>query len=862
MNRTTTFACRFACAILFAIALLSASAHPLYADKEGEAVERFLTRLGLGELQTLHLEKQLQGESDGGERLKIARRLADLYAGQLMDAADDPAAYQQILTSIRSLTEKYPQANTTALKVMLLQADYNRAEALVGEWMTDSSKADAKAQAREILAQIAPQLNEHRQELNQQVEKLLSEIDELEEGDLRAEKEEELIRRQAVAGRATYFAGWSNYYLGLTGGAESKGNFATARQIFRQLLDIPDDDKDYTKVEVEWLGLESIWRARTVIGLGLSEAAAGNVASSANVFRWLEGAGVAPQIRDQAAYWYVQGLLNAGQLPAALEYAQQRIDRFGGEATQGKISLCVALVRAGFSPPGNDSPEAKKLGMLGVTGMAKLRQMSALKKLIAQYEIDLSQEGGFFLTWLRGQELFAKAEKSKKEADYQAAAEVFQEALATPESKTEVSSAAQCRYHLAWCHYRMTDFQSAAREFEQAVTGLKGIEGDAAVQSAWMAYAAYRQLTKDNPAAVGSAVNVLQRIKRDFPGSKFSKRADYHIAKLQSTSDSPQESIAALQKIKPGESNYLAARYDLCLLLFGQWAKAKGTAQAAAAAQNVVQAADVFLQAAGNDELSRKATCGLKVVEIALAQSPPNQTLAQSYMAKVKPLAAELPASDSAAAEFHYRALQLARITGDVSARQQHAQWLLENAPGSAYELSALITTATAVDKDIQEAGENTAALEQEAYRVYARLADVLGASPEAIASEKNARVAVSKMAHFAFETGRFAEAAQAMERLLAAFPKNKDYLRRAGLAQYQAGRFEPALGHWETLLRGLPAGEDGWYEAKYYQLACLAKTNQEAARKVLKQFKLLYPELGGNKWRARFQGLEQTLSK
>jgi tetratricopeptide (TPR) repeat protein len=135
-------------------------------------------------------------------------------------------------------------------------------------------------------------------------------------------------------------------------------------------------------------------------------------------------------------------------------------------------------------------------------------------------------------------------------------------------------------------------------------------------------------------------------------------------------------------------------------------------------------------------------------------------------------------------------------------------------------------------------------------------LARNFGDSPEVIASQKNARVAQSKRAYFAEQLGRHAESAEALEKLLAAFPKDRDYLQRAALAHFHRGNFEKSLKYWSTLIRGLTAGEDDWCQAKYHQIACLAETDKAAGAKVFKQFKLLYPELGGDAWRAKFERL------
>lgn len=218
-----------------------------------------------------------------------------------------------------------------------------------------------------------------------------------------------------------------------------------------------------------------------------------------------------------------------------------------------------------------------------------------------------------------------------------------------------------------------------------------------------------------------------------------------------------------------------------------------------------------------------------------------------------------MPDNHALAADFHYRRLQWSGKNGDDAGRREHAEWLLEHAAGSVYELPALVVMARYIDRDVQQAApERAKMLIGPAHDIYHRLAEKLGTSPEILQSRKNARVTLSRLAEYAFRMQRYGEAAQHLERLLAAFPKDRDYLRRAGLALYEAGTFERSLSHWRTLLAGSQPGTDGWIEAKYYQLVCLGHVDPAQARKVTTQFQLLYPDLGGPPWKQRFQELER----
>jgi tetratricopeptide (TPR) repeat protein len=182
---------------------------------------------------------------------------------------------------------------------------------------------------------------------------------------------------------------------------------------------------------------------------------------------------------------------------------------------------------------------------------------------------------------------------------------------------------------------------------------------------------------------------------------------------------------------------------------------------------------------------------------------------------------------------------------------------LVRNAPGSAYEVPALVVVAREADKrfEASSSDQRQAALEQ-AWKVYERLSQRLGDDPQTLQASQNARVALSKAASYAEQLGRHAEAGTKLDRLLAAYPQDKNYLRRAGLSHYQSGRYAEALASWRALLSGLKDGTDAWYEAKYYQILCLQPTAPETAKKVLRQFRLLHPQLGSPDWQDRFRSL------
>lgn len=825
------------------------------------ALERYLARLGLVELQAAQLERLIARELPADQRLTLARQLADLYAEQLMNSAENPERFAEIQKHIDALTAKTPQARTPALEVMLLQADYNRAEAEIARWIADARQTAARDSARETLARIAPLFDERRKELTAAADKLLKELDEAPPQNARRSaeqqtKETELARMQALAGRASYFAGWTNYYLGLakeSGAAE----FARSREIFRELLDVGDEDPE--KIEAESLGLESVWRARSVIGWGLAEAATSHAKASLACFKLLGHASVPPAVQDQAPYWCVQGLLNAKSYAEAKEFAQQQIAAFGDNATQGKVSLCAALVRAGYADPAAPA-ELRELGALGIEGLARLGQQAAIRTLIDKYSIDLSAANNFHLLWAQGQSLLAAADKSKQPADYQKAADMLAKAILAPDAQTNLAAAGKCRAEQAWCLYQLKKFEEAGRLYEKAASELAAARQESAPEALWMAFVAFQHLVKEKPRFAAPAVEALTTLKRDFPRHKYAERADYYIGKLRQSAASVEETIGQLESVAAGSPSYLAARYDICVLLHQEWAdsRRKKDADAASLADKTMAAVDVFLAAGKSEDPVRIVRTALIGADVALHGQPPDPKKAAAYLSQCEPLAATLPSQSALAAEFHYRSLQLARQQNDSAQAAAEAQWLVDQAPGSAYETPALILVTQDVERELKSSPSRD--LHQRAMELYGRLVKQLGGGPQALKSRKNAKIASAKFAEHAIAVGDFEQAADRLEALLAAFPDDKTYLKRAGEAEFSARRFAKSLVHWRKLLAGLAKGSPEWHEAKYYQLACLAETDRETAKKVFRQLELLYPELGPSPWREKVVALKQRL--
>src|SRR4029078_12122569 len=103
-----------------------------------------------------------------------------------------------------------------------------------------------------------------------------------------------------------------------------------------------------------------------------------------------------PAIRDQADYWHVQGLLNAGRVGEAARFVTSEVANFTASASPGKSSLCLAAIRAGAAASTSGADDRRQLVEQGIRGLARMRQFETLDQTIEKYKLDDGTDRGRF----------------------------------------------------------------------------------------------------------------------------------------------------------------------------------------------------------------------------------------------------------------------------------------------------------------------------------------------------------------------------------------------------------------------------------------------------------------------------------
>jgi tetratricopeptide (TPR) repeat protein len=826
-------------------------------------LDAYLARLGLAGLRIRNLERELQRSGAGPAAPAIAGRLAEVFADRLLTAGDSKEG-AELTDRLTRLISAHPSTATPRVRLTLLEGDYNRAEAEALKWVGDPSNGPARANAVARLGRCRPQLDRIRDDLLKQIEKLNNELGRLDNGPRRDALEREFEAIAQVANRATYFAGWANFYESLVTQlpAAASERLRVARQGFRRLLGIEPERFKSSDLE----GLDGELTARIALGLALVEMASGGTENGNEVFQSLRGPSVNATVRDWVDRWQVWALSRAGLGAEAEATARSAVEGFVPPMTPAKGALCSMLVRgvpgaaaktAGRARAGaGDVDQANRLVLLGLSGLIRLGRPDLARRLLGGRDLSAAAPPGVLAHWLRGQAALQAAEAGGSADAYTRAQAAFAAAQADPAAASDPVLIADCRFGQAWCLFRLGDLTAAREAFQQAANALKAQNAPAA-DAEWMALLTEWSLSDDPPA------RRLDRISTESAAFRAKYPDHTGVAKVDDLITKLRREMATAEELTRDAGKDPATSLALVRKLHQRWgelpAAERLNSPQTATLDTAVRAALARIDAA-TDPAGRLDLLLIEI-DLALAANPPDRDRARATLAEATPLVAKLASGDARIAEERFRRLQLARVDGDLTAVREQARWLVDHPGNSSHERAALTALAEQADETVSAATDaDRPARAAEALAIHRRLASALADFPDRVRSNPNLRLVYTRMAGYAIDAGQGQTALRYVSLLQLARPDDPEIVRLAGLAYGLAGQNDHALACWRKLLDRLPPDSPRWFEAKFHQIEGLARDDPPRARRVWEQFRILHPGLGPDPWPAKFRDLAAHL--
>lgn len=885
------------------VALIGAPALHTLAQGETEelaptdAVEAYMQDRGLDDLLSLYLLDELRA-APGSERAELADRLGKHYARQLSNAKT-PERQRQIESQARELLALVPSADSFELRLTLHKASFLLAEAGVRNFSQRLTDPAIVSEAQQTFRTLEPGFLD----IGRRVDDRIDALDRMEARSTRANIttiREQLSEARRLRSLAMYYAGWSQYYQALVTNDARKAD--AAMRSFGWLLNSPGNRPPTVEtLPVTLLRYEHV--ARAAMACGLCASISGK---DTEAIQWLDAienaAETPPKVRDELWARRIEVLGRARRWADIQRLVDRR--RLAPDPSgvtplpKGEARLVAIVALEGLEASAGSGTVARSRDRL----LEALAQI-ALGDLVTQGEIghvlDLVErfgtapigDTGFVVLYVRGLNAYerareaheALAEQSGTNADdptddttvinrYKDAVDALDVAQAASDAESFPNELAQARMMEGLSLFYASELVQAAQVFESVFE--QAPSPKLKEESIW-----YAIVSLDLAVERGYRSVIEQRDRlatlymQSYPASD--RAARLLLRRVDDGLLTEDEAIAILLDVPSDSPLYEAARRHVSRMMYRRYRASKGPERDYAAARFMEVAEeliniDVATVRSGTGDAATDAAKAVTVrvrqaLDAALSITVPDVDRAVRLLDILESTAglAGLDLSDTES-ELAYRRLQIAIARDDEQAaalaaatlariggpharagdrllyRRLFERW--QRQPTDAELATRLVGVGSRVLAQFDPLDEH------KGDATVAGLIDTIAQAATTVWHAKND----DSMRDIAIGLD---------SQLIELGTQSAGSLRRLALASEAAGDLQTALSAWNTLMAGLRDGSSGWFEARVESIRVLAESDPRRARAALDQHRVLYPELGPEPWRSRFQDLDHRLA-
>ncbi len=819
----------------------------------GDRLELYLTSLRLDRLLVRHLENQVNRELDPERRLRKAKRLADLYADQLLDSRVTAESADRWMRKAEALVKVYPSVENPRLKIAELQSRYLVEESSFRNWwntLPHERPEELSFRWRELqtdLAQFNAILEQRYQEFVAAVQ--------LNNGEIALSRQ--LGQVENLLLHSSFLLGWSTYFRGILETEDQMDLLRAADEHFREFLQI-ESRKSMTEFSEQWFDFNSTWQLRGLVGLAMCQRGLKHPQQSEYCFELIR-TNYQGRDKDLCYVWDLNSRHYVGDDKSTVDFVQHfktETDLSG----PGKIGFWVAALKAGAVIESRSPEMSRILRRESLAGLTRMMQSQLIEELQKKYAFEF--EDDFLGNWVRGYLLLAAAAPSDK-SDLEEAKASLERALQQVDTSINEADVARCRYLLAKLHYRAGMFETAAGLFQSASRSIADEDRAMAAESQWLAARSLAELGKTDERKLGLAYMAIDNLIRRFPESSLARRAEFEKLKLNMAGLPDEEAIRRLQKVTRKDPNYPLALYEIARTRFRLWLTAFQTGKAERAAR-LTELLEAERATRNNDAVSdeKKLKSILLAIDALLRDEPINEPKLASMLQSAAAIADSIgdrPAN--VFAEYRYYRMNFYQKTNQTDEAKAEARWMVQNASNTPYQRAALIYLGRVLDSECQRSADVKPELLEEALDVYRRLVAELGSTADELKNSNNARVATKKLGELESLAGNIEEADRIFSLLVETFPNHQDNIHELAKTKMRLGQYRLAWPLWRKLNAGVPPGTDIWYESKHQLITCIQDSDSESARQVLRQTIRLSPEMP-SKWQLLFDQLQAKLAE
>jgi len=852
-----------------------------------DALETYLAARSLDGALAAHLRARLS-VSQGDERSRIAESLGSLYV-RMLEQAGTSDQRQAIEGYCRSLLEVVPESDSFELRINLAKATYLQAEEMAERERLLMATPEERAEAERVLRQVGETLDVIALKVGRRVEALERQETSARDSDVEA------IRLQLGDARrlrslARYYAGWTEYYLGLLTSTPQRA--VKAMEHFGVILGAPAGRAaTLDRASQGMLRYEHV--ARAAIGCALASSLLGN---DSEAIRWIEAVeyaeGLSPAVASQVFGRKVT-IYGAARRWADVDAAVRR----QREPERGKpvVHLSVGEARLlAVTALGASRKDQDRLMLREAAG--RLAQV-AFADLVARGEIghvvDLVQkfgtmplgDEGFITAFVRGIQAFEKARDAHRASGQDPEApttttaliNAYREAarlLAGIESAADigvfVNEVGKARIRSGLALYYAGDLEKAAEQFQAAAQ--PPATADQRRDALWYGIVALdRGVDQGRPSLAMARDGLAMVYLKEFPTTPNAAKLLLRQTGAELLPD--EKAIEILLAIDKSAPIYEAARRQAARLLYQAYRRA-GPTRRDFAALRFAEVGEEALQM----EAARALTPGepsakeageavvIRVRQLAdalLAVSVPDVARVQNALNVLDGVAHALSLDlGGLGGELAYRRLQIGLATNDESMVRKSEDELLALSGAFVVAADRLLFRRAS-----ERFGVNPGDMQwaRKVVRYGVRVLDSSRNAMEASDSSSSAlRNGVSRAAAALWNAEQDATMRDLALRLekaqIATGLRTAEGLRRLAEVAEASGDSQTALDAWRDLIVGLDPSTQAWFEARYHSLRLLAELDPAKAREAMLQHKVLYPSFGPQPWGPLIQELDASM--
>lgn len=862
-----------------------------------DPVEAYLQDHHLDDLLSTYLLDQLRA-APPSTRDEVAERLGKHYAA-LLSKAGTPERQRELEDQARELLGLVPDSDAFELRLTLFKASFLLAEEVAQRYSLRLADPDEVNQADQTFRTIEPSFEDIGRRVDKRVEALERMEDRATQGDLTVIRDQ-LANARRLRSLAMYYTGWSQYYQALIDNDPRKA--MAARRSFGWLLNAPGSrEPDLQNLPETLLRYEHVARAAMAVALSYSVGG-----------------------QDAVALQWLDAIEAAGETPQAVrdELWGRRIEILGRAKRWSDLQRLVDRRRLATDPAKATPLPVAEARMLAVVTLEALqdsgtqtttsRTRDRLVEAIAQVALgDLVTEGeighvldlvkkfgttpmgdtGFVVLYVRALRAYERARDAHQAATadsdasaddptddtavanrYMDAVQALEIAEAADDADKFPNEFTQARMMQGLSLYYADRLTEASKQFETVFHGTD--DAKLREEALWYAIVSLDKAFDKGMKSVTEQRDRLATIYlQAFPATD--RAATLLLRRVDEGLLTDAQAIAVLLDVPQESPLYEAARRHASRLMYRMYRASRGPERDYAAARFMEVAEeliniDVATVRNGPPDKAQQAAEAVvlrvrQALDAALSITVPDLPRAERLL-KVLDDTAEVGGLDLSdiAGELAYRRLQIAlakhdddMITGATAELDRAGGVYARSGERLLYQQSVDRWQSRPDDAGLalRVVGAGTRVLKQfEPVEQHAKDPSLIGlintvAAAATVVSQKEDD---SAMRAIAIDMDR---------RLVDLGKQSAISLRRLAQNAEGAGDLDTALNSWNTLMAGLQAGSDGWFEARVESIRLLAKLKPGLARAVLDQHRVLYPDLGPEPWGPRLRDLDSQLA-